>query len=173
MIYSAVPMKTHTWKHTDSPSSTPAHTDTHAYTIPSFERCHSTHMHTWSVLTFINCIEKIWTHTHDDNHTCTLEIHSYNKQNRASLLSLSVAWVTVQILPVIREQSLTQPPSPSIPAFEVRGNVRPNAHQGVLSPSLSLFSLWTVRQRRLPVGCSPVRRSLTQHLKKYPNEPSP
>lgn len=70
--------------------------------------------------------------------------------------SLSVVWVTVQILPVIREQSLKQPPSLSlsIPAFQVRGNVRPNTHQGVLSlpptlPTLSSRSE-TESQRSLP-----------------------
>lgn len=50
--------------------------------------------------------------------------------------SLSVVWVTIQILPVIRELFLKQPPSLFIPAFQVRGNVGPNTHRGVLSTHL-------------------------------------
>lgn len=91
--------------------------------------------------------------------------------NRASLLSRSPCsvWVTVQILPVIREPSLKQPPSLSIPAFQVRGNVRPNTHQGVLSLFLSLSFLSEPVGRGASFAERPsLCRSHTQHFKTYP-----
>lgn len=149
-----------------------------------------TRRHYWRLLFSITCMEEKSTHTHEHNnkHTRTLVIHSYSTMNRASLLSLSFSlspcsvWVTVQILPVIREQPLKQPPSHSIPAFQVRGNVRPNTHQGVLSLSpflslslaLSFVSEPVGREASLTLVERPsVCRSPTQHFKTYLSEPSP
>ena len=78
-----------------------------------------THCHCWrSLFHAWKKKKKKSPHTHERNeeHTCTSVIHGYNTMNKASLLSLSLSlspcsvWVTVQILPVIREQSLKQPP---------------------------------------------------------------
>lgn len=79
-------------------------------------------------------------------------------------------WVTVETLPVNREQPLWQPPSFSGPAYQVWGNVRQNTHQGVPPLLLhththTLFSLWSSLQRSPPVKHTPVRSSLTQCFK--------
>lgn len=142
----------------------------------------STPPHTVSILTFITIcggnkylLPPMCIIPHAHAHTCV--IHSYNTMNRASLLCLSLCvWVTVQILPVIRELSLKQTPSLP-PAFQVKGNVRPNTHQGVLSLTLSSVSLsfflpQTVGRGGFSVCRTPFSLQVTRSAF-YNSEPSP
>ena len=106
--------------------------------------------------------------------------HSYNTMNRASLLSLSL-WVTVHILPVIRQPSLKQPLSLSLSLslalhscfpsqWECQAKHTPRCPPPLspLSVFSSLFlSLWTTRQRSFSVICrtpSSLQVGPTQHF---------